>query len=41
VFDVAEATVSDWMRCFEQYAVVLAAIGQGCSLRWHPDLEMR
>jgi hypothetical protein len=40
VFDVAEATVADWMRRFEQYAVVRAAVGQGCLLWWHPELQL-
>jgi hypothetical protein len=38
VLDLADDLAMGWMRRFEQYAVVVAVLGQGCRLRWHPDL---
>ena len=41
VFGLAPEQADEWMRRFGQYAIVVANEGQGCALRWHPDLETR
>lgn len=41
VFGLTSMQADEWMRRFEQYAIVVANEGQGCALRWHPDLLIR
>ena len=33
--------VDDWLVQFGQYAVVIAAIGKGCRLVWHPAIQQQ
>lgn len=41
VLDPTGEDVDEWLLHFGQYAVVLAAIGMGCRLLWHPAIRQR